>query len=651
MSKNLTLLYIEDDPQAKEAAESLFREFFAKTYAAQNAYEGLALYQEHHASIDLIITDITMPGMNGIEMIQSIRKHNPDISVVVLSAHNEAHYFMQTIEAGVDGYLIKPLNTKQLISTLSRVLEKIHLRRENAKNALLLQQYKEITNTSSIISKTNSSGVITFVNDKFCQISGYTKEELIGKQHNIIRHPDMPKSAFRDLWKTIKQDKQTWQGIVKNRAKNGDPYYVKTTVQPILNPDGEIEEFISLRHDITAIMSDKKQLFDYLAGNALSVLILVQIEDYAVLEKFYDKSSVEKIENKFGKTLLYLMPNRWGFQRVYHLENGLYAFAIDRRNCRATKEEIYDILEQFLANVKEHVVKIDNIEYDISVICSYSYGLFKVFEDAKIGIEQAILTKQPIVYADGLSGIEYDNALKNIETIHTIKTAIDTGNILSYFQPIVHNTTQNIEKYESLVRLVNEGGQLLTPYFFLEVAKKGRYYSKITKIVLDNSFKALSNVQDASISINLSLHDIERDEITKHIVHLLERYPNEAHRIVFELLESEDIRDISKIKHFIQNVKAKGVKIAIDDFGTGYSNFERMLSYEPDILKIDGSLIKSITTNEVNRHIVETIVMFAQKQQLTTIAEFVETEEIYRTVRDLGVDYSQGYYFGKPELF
>lgn len=584
-------------------------------------------------------------------MIQSIRKQNPEISIVVLSAHNEAHYFTQTIEAGVDGYLLKPLNTKQLIATLSRVLEKIHWRRENAKNALLLQQYKEITNTSSIISKTDPSGAITYVNDKFCQISGYTKEELIGKQHNIIRHPDMPKGAFRDLWKTIKQDKQTWQGIVKNRAKNGDPYYVKTTVQPILNPDGEIEEFISLRHDITAIMSDKKQLFDYLAGNALSVLILIQIEDYAILEKFYDKSSVEKIENVFGKTLLYLMPNRWGFQRVYNLENGLYAFAIDRRNCRATKEEIHEILEQFLANVKEHVVKIDNIEYDISVICSYTYGIFKVFEDAKIGIEQAILTKQPIVYADGLSGIEYDNALKNIETIHTIKTAIDTGNILSYFQPIVHNATQSIDKYESLVRLVNEDGQLLTPYFFLEVAKKGRYYSKITKIVLDNSFKALSKIPNVSISINLSLHDIEREEIAKHIVHLLELYPNEAHRIVFELLESEDIRDISKIKHFIQNVKAKGVKIAIDDFGTGYSNFERMLSYEPDILKIDGSLIKSIATNEVNRHIVETIVMFAQKQQLSTIAEFVETEEIYQMVRDLGVDYSQGYYFGKPELF
>ncbi len=647
----MTLLYIEDDPQARDAAHSLFSEFFDTVIVGFDGEDGARLFASNHRKIDLVITDITMPRMNGIEMIHSMRQINPEIAIIVLSAHNETSFLTQTIEAGVDGYLIKPLNVTQLIRTISKVVEKLHLRYENKKNSLLLKQYENITNISSIISKTDSKGVITFVNDKFCQISGYTKEELIGKPHNIIRHPDMPKTAFRELWKTIKDEKKTWQGIVKNRAKNGDTYYVKTTVQPILNPEGEVQEYISLRHDITAIMSDKKQLFDFLEANRLSVLILVQIEDYNILEKFYDKASVEKIEDAFGKNMLYLMPNRWGFQRVYHLENGLYAFAIDRRNCKASKEEIHAVLEQFLSNVKEYVVKIDSIEYDISAICSFTYGIFKIFEDAKIGIENAIQTKQPIVYADGLSGIEYDNALKNIETIHIIKTAIDNRKIISYFQPIVNNQTKKIEKYESLVRLITEDGQLLTPFYFLETAKKGRYYSKITKIVLENSFAALYKIPEASISINLSVHDIERDEITHYIKKLLLEHENEAHRIIFELLESEDIKDFALIKQFIQSVKAKGVKIAIDDFGTGYSNFERLLSYEPDILKIDGSLIKNIHNNQINQHIVETMMLFAKKQNLSTVAEFVENETIYEIVRDMGIDYSQGYYFGRPEMF
>ena len=651
MSQRMTLLYIEDDAQARATATPLFSEFFSNVIVGVDGEEGVHLYERQHKHIDLVITNLTMPRMNGIEMIQTIRNINPEIAVIVLYSHDETDYLTQTIEAGVDGYLLKPLALEPLIFTLSKVLEKLHLRQENAKNALLLKQYENITNTSSIISKTDPKGVITFVNDKFCQITGYAREELIGKPHNIIRHPDMPKAAFRDLWKTIKDEKQTWQGLVKNRAKNGDSYYVKTTVQPILNADGEVEEYISLRHDITAIMSDKKQLFDFLEANRLSVLILVQIEDYPILEKFYDKASVGKIEDEFGKIMLYLMPNRWGFQRVYNLENGLYAFAIDRRSCRAKQEEIHEVLEQFLANVKEHIVKVDDIEYDISAICSFTYGIFKVFEDAKSGIDHAILNKQSIVYADGLSGIEYDNALKNMETIRIIKTAIDNGKVISYFQPIVNNVTQKVEKYESLVRLVTENGQLLTPFYFLDTAKKGRYYTKITKIVLENSFAALLRVPDVAISINLSMHDIEREEITGYVEQLLTQYASEAHRIIFELLESEDIKDFLMIKKFIQSVKAQGVKIAIDDFGTGYSNFERLLSYEPDILKIDGSIIKNIQNNQLNQHIVETMVHFAKKQNLSTVAEFVENEAIYEIVRDMGIDYSQGYYFGKPELF
>ena len=645
----LSLLYVEDDPHTREGTLSILHEIFPTIYVACDGEEGLALYRENAQKIDLIITDLTMPKLNGLEMIERIRETNKEIAIIVFSAHNESSYFAQTIELGVDGYLIKPLKSSQLFQTLSRTVEKISLRKEYLANLSLLKQYEAITNKSSIISKTDTKGIITYVNEKFCQISGYKESELIGKPHNIVRHPDMPSSAFKELWQTI-QNKQTFQGVVKNRAKNGDPYYVKTTIQPIFNAKGEIEEYISLRHDITEIMSDKKQLFDYLEANKLSVLILVQIEDYDTLEKFYDRSSVEKIEQIFGKTLLYLMPNIWGFQRVYHLENGLYAFAIDRRSCQANEHEIEEVLEKLLSNIKEYVVKLEGIEYDISAICSFTYGVFRIFEDAKIGIEKAIKEKLSIVYADGLSGIEHENALKNIETIHTIRSALDNKKVVSYFQPIVNNLTLEVEKYESLVRIVEESGRVLSPFHFLDVAKKGRYYSKITRIVLENSFLALSQT-DKSISINLSVFDIERDEIRECIYTLLQTYQKESHRIVFELLESDDIKDFNLIKTFIQSVKRFGVKIAIDDFGTGYSNFERLLEYKPDIIKIDGSLIKNIQTNRHNRSIVEMIVTFAKKQHIQTIAEFVENEEIFHIVQALGIDYSQGYAFGKPELF
>ncbi len=114
----------------------------------------------------------------------------------------------------------------------------------------MLQQYQEAIENSNIVSKTDVNGIITFVNDEFCKISGYTQKELIGKNHNIVRHPDVPASKFRLLWKTIKA-KKIFKGTVKNLAKDGSTFYVNTTVIPILDENGEIEEFIAIRYDVT----------------------------------------------------------------------------------------------------------------------------------------------------------------------------------------------------------------------------------------------------------------------------------------------------------------------------------------------------------------------------------------------------------------
>jgi len=115
---------------------------------------------------------------------------------------------------------------------------------------MLLEQYKEAIENSNIVSKTDTAGFITFVNDEFCRISGYSKEELIGRNHNVVRHPDIPESNFKLLWDTINA-KKTFKSTVKNRAKDGSDFYLNTTITPILDEDGEIEEFIAIRYDVT----------------------------------------------------------------------------------------------------------------------------------------------------------------------------------------------------------------------------------------------------------------------------------------------------------------------------------------------------------------------------------------------------------------
>lgn len=168
-----------------------------------------------------------------------------------------------------------------------------------------LEQYKHAIESSNIISKTDIAGIITFVNDEFCKISGYTKEELVGKNHNIVRHPDVPALTFQNLWNTI-LNKKTYKSTVKNLAKDGSTFYVNTTVSPILNEFGEIEEFIAIRYNVTqsvklseALMAKEKELEEFNA--TLEERVKEQTNELMVLNQTLEERVHKEVEKNRQK--------------------------------------------------------------------------------------------------------------------------------------------------------------------------------------------------------------------------------------------------------------------------------------------------------------------------------------------------------------
>lgn len=254
------------------------------------------------------------------------------------------------------------------------------------------------------------------------------------------------------------------------------------------------------------------------------------------------------------------------------------------------------------------------------------------------------LRKKSVIYNENLPIIkEYGN---NLKMTKIIKCAISHDLIFPYFQPIQDIQSGLTLRYEALMRIKDMDGTLYNPIEFLAIAKHTGTYSELSKKMIIKTVEQFVS-KPYSIAINLSTKDIESENIYALIEELHNKH-NIMHRVIFEITEQEGIASFEAVREFVQKVKNLGAKIAIDDFGSGYSNLENIIELDVDLLKIDGSLIKNILTDKNAEIVVETVINFAKRLEIKTVAEFISSEEIYLKVKKMGIDFAQGYYVGMP---
>jgi len=240
------------------------------------------------------------------------------------------------------------------------------------------------------------------------------------------------------------------------------------------------------------------------------------------------------------------------------------------------------------------------------------------------------------------------NIENTIQTIKVIDKAIENDKIIPVYQAIQDAKTKKIYKYECLVRIQKDDGNLLSPFFFLDIAKQSDQYDVITKIMITKTFEYMKD-KDCEFSINLSSIDIENKDTLKFLFEKLEKYKLNK-RLIIELLEDETIHNFDEVLKFIKELKQMGVRVAIDDYGSGYSNLERVFQFEPDFIKIDGSIIKGIVDDKTKEAITKSAVYLAKEIGVKTIAEFVADKDIYDKCIEIEIDFLQGYYISEPKL-
>ncbi len=372
-------------------------------------------------------------------------------------------------------------------------------------------------------------------------------------------------------------------------------------------------------------------------------LILINIDSFEDINDFFGYDFGDKVLNVVSDWLKRNLPN--DNAKLYKLEADNYAIFTEHFQ---TKDELIKYLKALSRKILEMNFVICDNELDIGFTMGAAINQENLLKLTHSAFKTSKMKKAQFeVYIEDKNSENIHE--KNIRINKIIKKAIQNKKVIPFFQPIYDIKLHKIDKYESLMRIESSNNKYMTPSEFLSISKKSKLYPRLTKEMFSRVIDNIGSSK-AEYSVNLSVNDILDKDTSYFILNKLEKN-DIGSWLVFEILESEGIKNYKEVTTFLRDLKALGAKLAIDDFGSGYSNFEYILKLDVDFLKVDGSLIRNIDINEDTQIITSTIVNFAKKLQIKTIAEYVHNKDIYEKIKLLGFDYAQGYYIGEPKKY
>ena len=246
---DISLLYVEDEQSTREQVSGLLKRIVRTLYVASNGVDGLAHYKQYMP--DVVLSDIMMPGMDGLGMASQIRLIKPDCQIIVLTAYNDTEYLLGCIAVGINQFAQKPVDFGKLSQAIGQCNDLIQMKRRVQKQGEMIQLLSQaMEQAPAPVVITSLNGSIEYVNAMFCRVTGYEKGEVIGHNPRILKSEINPPEIYEDLWKTITAGKE-WESELANRRKNGQIYWEWVKISPVFDSDGVIIKYLKVAQDIT----------------------------------------------------------------------------------------------------------------------------------------------------------------------------------------------------------------------------------------------------------------------------------------------------------------------------------------------------------------------------------------------------------------
>ncbi len=548
----------------------------------------------------------------------------------------------------------------------------------------LLRLSRAVEAFPSAVYMTDINGNIDYINPKFMEITGYTREELIGSNPRILQSGETSKATYTDLWNTILSGKE-WRGEVHNRKKNGDLYWARTSISGVKDTQGRISHFIAIQEDTTHEFEVAEQLNFQATHDALTGLInrreferrvehllstlqgsvnvntdvhalcFLDLDQFKVVNDTCGHLAGDVMLSQISKVLQHQVRLCDTLARLGGDEFGVLMEHCSLEHAQRVVLSLQEAIQDYHFNWEGHIFKV-GVSMGLVAITETTSDLSELMQQADAACYIAKDRGRNRIEVYHKNDEDLARRHSEMQWVERINQALVEDRFCLYAQTIMSLDGCQDEHYELLLRMIDEQGQIITPNSFLPAAERYNLMVKLDCWVIRKTFSLLS-VNPIFLdrlhflSINLSGHSLAENNVLELIVTLLNETGLAAEKICFEITETAAIVNLAGAQRFMSSLHTLGCQFALDDFGSGLSSFGYLKSLPVDYLKIDGMFVKDIVDDPIDYAMVKSINEIGQVMGKKTIAEFVESDEIRTILKKIGVNYAQGYGISKPQPF